>query len=363
MPKPHSRRVIATLAAILSAPLAIDAEVTTFTAPSGYTTIVADAASDASTPTYSFVSHSLARKRQAAAVVTSGGTDTLTVTDAGWTPGEFAGTPHYVLIASGDTEGDIFNIVSNTADTLTVSGAGDLSALATVSITIYEHNTLTSVFGADPTTKGLTAGLDANTADQIIFYDGAAFKTYFYKNVNIPDFLDPNDILGWVTSADNTTDVGDTILPPNEGFVILRRALTALSVVAFGDVIDDSVNVPIADGYNLICVPYPVSGSVTLGTSGLYDSEDTDYSHSLQPGLDANTAELVVLWDGTAYKQYFYKNVNIPDFLDPNDILGWVSSADNTTDASGTPLDGSFFILRKAPNPALNWVFPTVVSP
>lgn len=195
-------------------------------------------------------------------------------------------------------------------------------------------------------------------------YNGASFVTYFYKNQDIPDFLDPDDIIGWVSSGDNTTDVSELTLSPNRGFIILRRSTTAdYEVAVFGDVIDDSVNVPIVEGFNLITVPYPVTGTVTLDSSGLFDAADTSFLTSLQPGLDVNSAELVVTWNGTGYDQYFYKNQDIPDFLDPNDTIGWVSSADNTTTVETTPLDGSFFILRRAPNPPLDWVFPSILAP
>ena len=269
-----------------------------------------------------------------------------------------------MIVGTGAVEGDILDIVSNTSNTLTLaSGSGDLSGLAGETITIYKHNTLASIFGADPTANGMVGALDANTADQVLlFEEGSGFVTYFYKNVNIPDFLDPNDITGWVTSADNTNDASNTPLPPNRGFIILRRATSDFEVTAFGEVMDGSINVPIAEGYNLICVPYPIPDEVTLLSSGLYDAADPGFLTSLQPGLDTNDSELVVLWNGTGYTQYFYKNVNIPDFLDPNDITGWVSSADNTTDAGTTPLNGSFFILRKSPNPPIDLIFPSVLD-
>ena len=340
-----------------------------FTKPSGFVRLRAAAATSASSPSFSFVNHALAQKRKSVGEVTTGGADEITSSASSWGIDDFAGSngPHFVLITSGTQEGDLYNIESNTADTLTLeAGSGDASALVGESFRIYQHNTLESLFGEDPTTGGFQGGLDAEGADQVVIHDGADFITYFYKNVDIPDFLDANDVPeGWVSANDNTTEVGDLIIAPNQGFIILRRSSASdYEVTVFGDVIDQSINVPIVEGFNLISVPYPLEGQVTLDSSGLFDAADTGFLTSLQPGLDANSSELVVTWNGTSYEQYYYKNQNIPDFLDPNDLPeGWVSSADNTVDQGATPLDGGFFIQRKAPNPPLNWVFPSVVSP
>ncbi|MGJ8725799.1 MAG: hypothetical protein ACSHYB_14660 [Roseibacillus sp.] len=340
---------------------------TVFTSPAGYVKLKATAAASSDSPSYNFVNHALAQKRKSVGEITAGGTDVISASASTWGVDDFAGSegPHFVLITTGSLEGQIYDIDSNTADTLTLAtGSGDTSALVGESFRIYQHNTLASVFGADPTAKGFQGGLNAGVADQVIFFEGGSFQTYFYKDENVPDFLDPNDVIGWVSSADNTIDVSSLTLAPNQGFIVMRRSTaSAYEVVVYGDVIDDSINVQIVEGYNLVNVPYPIEGQVTLGNSGLYDAADTTFLTSLQPGLNASNAELVVAWNGTSYVQYFYKDENVPDFLDPNDVMGWVSSADNTVDVSSTPLDGAFFIQRKAPNPPLDWVFPTVMAP
>lgn len=356
---------IAAIAGLLLFP-ALNAQ-TVHTSPSGYVKLKAVAATSATAPSYSFVNHALAQDRKSAGVITGGGTDIITASASSWEIDEFAGIngPHFLIFTDGSLEGRIYDIESNTANTLTLStGSGNTSALTGDSFRIYKHNTLASVFGADPTVNGFQGGLDADNSDQVILYNGTSFNAYFYKNQDIPDFLDPNDIIGWVSATNDEVDLSDLVLPPNKGVIVLRRSTASdFEIPVFGDVIDDSINVPIVDGYNLVSVPYPISGTVTLASSGLYSPSDTTYQTSLQPGLDANSAELVVTWNGSGYVQYFYKDQDIPDFLDSEDIVGWVTSADDSVDVGSTTLSGGFFILRKAPNPPLDWVFPSVLAP
>ncbi|MDA0768269.1 MAG: hypothetical protein O3A87_11725 [Verrucomicrobia bacterium] len=336
--------------------------VTTFTSPSGYTKLVATKAPSTSVPAYSFISHSLAQKRKVGGVITGGGASSLTSTGAGWGVNEFSTTPHYVLMGDGAKEGTMFEIVSNTADTLTLA-SGDLSGNVNDSFRIYEHNTLGSIFGADPVANGVVGGFGPATADQILLYDTASggFKTYFYKNLD--DFGDEEDVLGWVNASNNHVEVSSLVIAANRGFVYVRRDHTAdLSITVFGDVIDSSINVAIIPGFNLVPVPTPVATGVTLGNSGLAPTNPTDPidpSIHLKAGFGAATADTIFIWNGSGYDTFFFKNVD--DFGDEDDVLGWVNASNNHTAVPDTSLEpGSFFISRSA-NPALDWVFPSIV--
>ncbi len=340
--------------------------VTTFTSPSGYTKLVATKAPSTSVPAYSFISHSLAQKRKVGGVITAGGASSLTSTGAAWGVNEFSTTPHYVLMSDGAKEGNIFQIVSNTADTLTLT-SGDFTANVNDSFRIYQHNTLGSIFGPDPVAKGVVGGFDPATADQILFFDTASgnFKTFFYKNID-DDFIG-NDVLnGWVDAVDNTVEITNTaIIPPNRGFVYVRRdSGSDLDVTVFGDVIDNSITVQIVPGYNLINVPAPVATGVTLGNSGLApnDPDDPiDLSIHLAAGFDPATAEPIFIWNGSGYDTFFFKNV-LDDF-EP-DAKGWVNAADTYNAVPNTSLEpGCFFISRKPTSPPLDWMFPSVVVP
>jgi hypothetical protein len=259
----------------------------------------------------------------------------------------------------------MFEISSNTSDTLTLS-SGDFSGEVDETFRIYQHNTLGSLFGADPESKGVVGGFAAAVADQILLFDTASgnFQTFFFKNETNP--LDPKP-LGWVEAGNEDDTAEDTVIPANIGFVYVRRDdASDLSVTVFGDVIDSAIAVNIIPGFNLVTVPTPVNTGVTLGNSGLAPDDPltpADLNVHLEGSFSAATAETIFIWDGSAYKTYFFKNETNP--LDPKP-LGWVEAGNEDSLATDVPLEpGSFFISLKTGvgRPALDWVFPSVIPP
>ena len=323
-------------------------------------------------PTASFVNHALAQKRKSVGEVTAGGTDVITASGSTWTANQFAGSegPHFVLMTSGSLEGQTYDIVSNTTDTLTLAeGSGDTSGLVGDSFQVYQHNTLGSLFGPDAEANGVLGGLSSSAADQVLLYDQetAGFRNYFFRNGGSP--VNPNDIEdNWVESGFNEVNASQTVISPSQGFIYLRREQDSpLEVTLFGDVITSSVSVAIIPGFNLVAVPAPVDTNVSLGTSGLRPTgnDPEDLAIHLQGGLTANEAETILIYDNAiaSYRTYYFRNGGSP--VNPNDIENdWVEDGDVLNSAADTSLNGgSFFVARKATNPALNWVFPSVMAP
>ena len=341
-------------------------EAQVFTKPSGFVTIAADAAADASTPTYTFVSHSLARKRKAVVTATGATTSTVTVANVNWDGTEFVGAngPHYLLVESGDSSGLNFDITGMTSDTLTLDvGERDASILNGQELTIYQHNTLGTVFGTeDPTPTGFLSGESSEEGNQVLFYDSGSqsFQTFFY-NTRPSDFLTTRH-QGWVSQSAPSVPAEDTIIEPNRGFIILNRNVEDFETRVFGDVIDSDVTVPvIAEGYNLVNVPYPVPSGLTLGTSGLYDADNFDPTIHLRPGPSAEEADQVVLRVNGAYQIYFI-NSRPSDFLTTRHV-GWVNQNSTSVDAESTVIpEGAFFVFRADDGTSIDWTFPTVVS-
>ena len=339
---------------------------TVFTKPAGYVKLHATAASSSSEPSFNFVNHALAQKRKSLGEITAGGTDTLTSGGSSWTADQFAGSegPHFALITSGAMEGQIYDIESNTTDTLTlVMDSGDTSGLVGDSFRIYQHNTLGSVFGTeDPTADGFLSGDSSDDASQILFYEAESqsFSVYFF-NTNEGDVFTSFHV-GWVSQGSPTVPAEDTIIPPNQGFIILSRNTAAFEIPVFGDVIDEDVTVPIlAEGYNLITVPYPVATGFTLATSGLYDADNFDPQVHLRPGGNTEEADQVVLRIDNSY-QIFFVNDDEGDIFSSRH-LGWISQNSPDVDASSTIIpQGAFFIFRRDDGVPIDWTFPSAVS-
>lgn len=320
----------------------------------GYITLDIPAGT-ANGPTYTYLSASLAQSTaELSTTVSSGTTGSITV-GATLSANAYstANGPFYLVTE----DGDIYDVVDNTTSTITLDTSSDLSGLSGKSVKIYKHQTLASVFGADPQSKGVQGAASVSSADQILIFDPftGVSTTYYYKNA--ATFSSP--FIGWVSSGNINTDASKTIIDPDFGFVYARTAQTDLDLVVSGGVINSNINVPVGEGYNLVSVPYPVDKQLTLSTSGLYDANNFDINKHLKGAASVSQADQVLIRDGNTFKTYFYKDS--ASFSSP--FIGWVESGNINADAGTTPLpQGSFFILRQFGNPPIKWKFNNVVE-
>ncbi len=343
----------------------------TVTDPVGVVKININAAT-ASGPTFTFLSTSMSQEVAYQGTVSSGAAGTVTLTGAGWTTNQFATdanyASHYIIVASGTREGELIDIVSNDADTLTLDTSEDQNDLSTHSIRIYKHNTIASIFGTDPGAGTVQKG-NKDTADLILTFNSltGAYETYYFNTATNPLPVGGVFHQGWVKSTALTEDAASKPIYPDDGFLYKRVPMSSYSVSVNGSVIMSQIKVPVINGYNLITIPYPVDKSITLATSGLRpgNGETFDSNIHLAAG-NKDTADHVVIFNNSSqsFETYYFNNASNPLPVGGVFHQGWVKSTQLTADAATTqiPAGTAIFILRRNGNPAFNWTFDSVVS-
>ncbi|HEV7404116.1 MAG TPA: TIGR02597 family protein [Chthoniobacteraceae bacterium] len=278
--------------------------------------------------------------------------DSISITSPGWTANQFNGAngKYYVelLGAAGVAgAGTTYDIVSTTLatdpNTQVVTGTLTLAqrladnVAGTPAFRIRKHWTIADAFGA-ANDKGLAGGT-ATTADIIQVYSGGTYLKYYY-NTAAP---------GWRLGTDTTTDVGGTVLYPDDGLVIIRQGANTsqtTQVVVMGAVKTGQTSFPIVAGQNFLANPY--AAPMTLGSSNLYT---TDPATGVAAGF-ATTADQVLIYNGTNYDTYYYSAGGSPG-------AGWRKVNGGTADASATPIPaGSSFIVKRINPGSFNWVSP-----
>ena len=258
------------------------------TDPVGYVTVTVEGGSK-----YNFISLPFVAATAAQGALSDSSATTLTASGAGFD--EFAG--YYVEITSAGTgltgggEGLTVDIVSNTADVLTL--ADDISSYSLEgdeTFRILEHFTLNSVFGA----SGLLGGTSAGASDEILLWNPSAqaFQGHFY-----------NSVLGqWNSSlAPFGGDTGATVLYPEQGAVIFRRGAGSIDVVVTGAVKTGVTQSGIFPGFNFYDNQKPSATTLTA----------TGWQNDLTGGTSAGASDEVGIWNASAQTltTYFYNSV------------------------------------------------------
>ncbi len=200
-----------------------------------------------------------------AASYTSASNSVVTVSSSGsaLTSGSYnetaSGPAYYMeVLSSGSAQGLIVDVLSNTANTITVNA--NLSTFAvsgTTSFCIRPHTTLATLF---PSNCGLTANVDA-------------LKLFFPNNTNE---LFTFTASGWINSQGSA---GSQIIYPGQGFLLIVQ--TAESVTVTGCVKPGPTIVPLyAGAINMVGTINPMlSGSQTLS--------NYDFPAVFAPNVDA----------------------------------------------------------------------------
>lgn len=194
-------------------------------------------------------------------------TAAITQSNATWTTNQFAeyssGKPQYYIeiLDSGATQGLVFDIKTNTTNTLTVyNSLKPLSANGvsqTASYVIRKHATLGTIF---PNSGG------ANTSGVTAYDDSVDM---YFSNGTTSNFY--TDGSHWYNSKDNTP-ADNQIVPPGQGFV-LNVLLT--KDIQMGNLISTVLSGPLqVPAYNIAVnimglVSPSVGSSTTLGNIGL----------------------------------------------------------------------------------------------
>ena len=193
------------------------------------------------------------------------------------------------ITSSGSNEGLVLDVVSNTASTITVSGASGLSGA--LSIEVVPHYNLLDFANES---SGLLPYIDAVT-----FYDsGNGKRTYYYTGS------------GFVAD-DYATPADQVVVYPGSGFIL--NAGAASSVTMTGCVNQTKTLVPVYAGESIVA-PIDPSGITKIAVSNL--------GSAMAPYIDAASA---VLLDGSLATTTYYTDGDgmLNDsysVLDPNDV-------------------------------------------
>ncbi len=249
---------------------------------------------------------------QVAGTITGVTANTISNSNAGWTPGALSqpATPYLIQITSGSAEGRLFLIASsastggaiagtaNTDSTVSVSSVDaaqvDLTtlgiAVGTDTYKIYACDTLSSFFGT-PDSTGIQGGTSAANADTVVVVSNGSASTYFYNTA----------ASRWSRVFVGSPDASNVPLLPYYGVQYARLAASPLSFVVTGGVPTLPRQMAVKNSGTTLVSQFWPSDS-TLATSGL--------SSVVTAGASAAVADTVVLTSGGSALTYFYDGTN-----------------------------------------------------
>ncbi|MDP0497359.1 MAG: TIGR02597 family protein [Verrucomicrobiota bacterium JB024] len=252
---------------------------------------------------------------------------------------------YYVEITSGDKEGQLFEVLatgSGASASMTVGAdlSGLDSAFSGATFAIRRKHTIGSVFGEN-NEAGFRPGQNDTEADLIYNLYGGVFETIYYQDDQIGIFGD-----GWRVTGDFFTDASDVCIDPDFGVFVAKRDNNAINVVSVGDVKLGTARTAIVQGFNPVISKFPVS--MTLGTCGLYDSENP----VLTGGQNDTEADLVYVLVNGQFIAYYYQVDQIGIFGS-----GWRKLGDFFADQSSVeiPSGAPVIVFRRSATP-VEWV-------
>ena len=257
-----------------------------------------------------------------------------------------SGASYYLEVTFGDHEGQRFDVVSASGNTITLVNDADLHAatapyntltgappasLAGDTVSLRRHWTLDEVFPPDGF-DGATGS--QSTADQVQVFAGGAWRIYWLYDENDADPATAR----WVDAAtSDMADEGAAVIQPGQGMFFNNRS-AATSILAYGEVRQNDFIRPLAIGSSLVGGGYPLDQSAT-GTG----SRAMNLADGFFGSRDFKTADSFFLWKADAtigaqgYATYFLLN-GAP--MQPA-IIRWVKVGD----ASILPRDAEILLL------------------
>ena len=198
-------------------------------------------------------------------------------------------------------------------------------------VKIWKLWTLAEVFGAD-NSAGLTASTTPADSDLIQVPNGSGFDEYFYSTGGAQG-------TGWRQVGQGTTDQASTPLKFGGGFAIFARS--AKSVVLVGQVKPGKTVVDLQTGNNFVANLCPVNAGGDTPSSEGRTLANSGLQAGLTGGVTSNQADLVMLWNGQGYSQYYYSTGGLVG-------AGWRRVGGGATDQASVALpDGAYIIHRR----------------
>lgn len=252
--------------------------------------------------------------------------------DNQFSPGPLA-THAIEVVSSGNGQGFTTVVTATLAagNQLTLQDEIPAGVADGASLKIWRLWTLADVFGAD-NSAGLTGGESPDQADLILLPNGSGFDKYFYSTGGAQGE-------GWRQVDAGTADQADVPVFVSEGASIFARS--AKSIVIIGQVKPGDTKVTLQTGHNYVANLCPVNAGGeeasaegrTLGNSGL--------AEGIAGGTASSLSDLVLVWNGTGYDQYFNSTGGLLG-------AGWRKVGAGSANQAGVPLpDGAYIILRR----------------
>ncbi|XHR28456.1 MAG: TIGR02597 family protein [Chthoniobacteraceae bacterium] len=272
------------------------------------------AAGTGSSPTLSVLSFPLLNDAsitgQSAGIISSITSNSITNSGAGWTAGALstAASPYIIQITSGSATGRSFLIstsTANTATTVTVDAQESTQVnLTTLGIatgtsgdtySIYECDTLLSIFGAGSAMASGTAVLGATSsdaADSVQLFVSGAWRQYYYNTATG----------NWKRVGPDT--VSDNVpIRPDTGIIYSRLPASALNLAITGHVPSVDRQAIVANsGVTFVSSAWPTDS--TLGSSNIASISGWVASSS------SSGADMVQMLISGAWRQYYYDGTN-----------------------------------------------------
>ena len=284
----------------------------------GFLRCTVKAAANPSTPTDTVLSFPLHDAPvYSGSVGTVDSANALTVSSANWTDGQFTASPYVAHFVNGDNTGRWFLITANSLAQLTLD-TRDFTLVGLISagdeLEIYPAHTLGSLFGTS--SVALQGGRTMKTADNVSVWDGVKFVPYYFNGQQWTDSTDANR--------------NDTVVPPDSGVIVQRRAVQPVTLLFSGLVPDTSERSDVdGPGSLLLANRFPLP--TTLGALGVSDLPNWRSRDR------ARKADEVMLWKKGAWTPYFFDGKN----WHPSD------KPDKNADDKAIPADGAVTIVRR----------------
>lgn len=242
---------------------------------------------------------------------------------------------HYLEVIDGEHAGHRFELSAIQPGLLTPDLTTPASTLSTLPenlvgarIVVRPHVTLNQVFDKQCMTSGRTAAL----SDQILFYAGNGWITYWLAKYG--------NQLHWVRAGDSSLASADNaIIPPGHG-VMTKLVSNTIPLTVIGHVRTNPFRLAFASGQNLLASPWPENAS----PASLQFTRANGFTGSNNPPL----ADQIHIWGGDSipgnsnFKAYFLLH------LKNTGAEWWTPMGDSSlVDVSNTglvPVNHAFFL-------------------
>lgn len=352
---------------MLVAAASLQAQTTATTDPVGFMTIDTPVGSD------TIIAAPLTK-----APVFQGGVTTLSNFTLTFSPspgfGNLTAQPHYVQAAGGDQAGIIFDVASNTSNSITLvdNGISPTGLTNGTSVKVVPYWTLAEIYpagdqGVSFTPSGTTGPLRRT---QILTpnitgtgINRSAAATYFFVT-NASDPTNPA-VSFWRSTATGATNQNNAPILPDTYFTVRQttNSATNLKTTVAGSVNTGATVVPLdatagAANDNYVALGRPVD--ITLNDLGLVSSGA--FLQSLNTTGPGRRDQLLIISNSTVG---FNKAASVTYYYVTN--AGWKSTATGTNDVGSNVIPAAIgYIIRKASNNATGtalWTNTITIAP